>query len=155
MPDGNATTEYRRCPSSELSSATAFSLCRRDTRERRTNHYSRVNRAMRALVKASATPGFSLAEVPEPTIREDEVLIRVRRAGVCGTDVHIYEWDDWASGRCHPSFIVGHEFAARHHFLGRKPECRTGRNLAAQQVAGGDVRHLQVGLETGGLGALA
>ncbi|HEX6966454.1 MAG TPA: L-threonine 3-dehydrogenase [Gemmatimonadaceae bacterium] len=66
---------------------------------------------MRALVKASAAPGFTLREVPEPTIREDEVLIRVRRAGVCGTDVHIYEWDDWARGRVKPPIIVGHEFA--------------------------------------------
>ena len=66
---------------------------------------------MRALVKETAAPGFTLKDVPEPTIRDDEVLIRVRRAGVCGTDVHIYEWDDWARGRCHPPFVVGHEFA--------------------------------------------
>jgi threonine 3-dehydrogenase len=66
---------------------------------------------VRALVKKAAEPGFSLAEVPEPTIRDDEVLIKVRRAGVCGTDVHIYEWDDWAKGRCRPPFTVGHEFA--------------------------------------------
>ena len=66
---------------------------------------------MRALVKESAGPGFRLTERPEPTIRDDEVLIRVRRAGVCGTDVHIYEWDDWAKGRCKPPFVVGHEFA--------------------------------------------
>ena len=39
------------------------------------------------------------------------MLIRVRRAGVCGTDVHIYDWDDWAKGRCQPPFTVGHEFA--------------------------------------------
>jgi threonine 3-dehydrogenase len=66
---------------------------------------------LRALVKQSAAPGFTLTDVPEPTIRDDEVLIRVRRAGVCGTDVHIYEWDDWAKGRCVPPFVVGHEFA--------------------------------------------
>ena len=66
---------------------------------------------MRALVKESAGPGFELKDVPEPTIRDDEVLIRVRRAGVCGTDVHIYDWDDWAKGRCKPPFVVGHEFA--------------------------------------------
>jgi len=66
---------------------------------------------VRALVKETAAPGFTLKDVPEPTIRDDEVLIRVRRAGVCGTDVHIYEWDDWARGRCHPPFVVGHEFA--------------------------------------------
>ena len=66
---------------------------------------------MKALVKESAGPGFVLRDVPEPRIRDDEVLIRVRRAGVCGTDVHIYEWDDWAKSRCKPPFVVGHEFA--------------------------------------------
>ena len=54
---------------------------------------------MKALVKETAGPGFVLKNVPVPTIRDDEVLIRVRRAGVCGTDVHIYDWDDWARGR--------------------------------------------------------
>lgn len=66
---------------------------------------------MKALVKRTAGRGFELADVPKPQIRDDEVLIRVRRAGVCGTDVHIYEWDAWASGRCRPPFVVGHEFA--------------------------------------------
>jgi threonine 3-dehydrogenase len=66
---------------------------------------------VKALVKETAGPGFALREVPEPRMRADEVLIRVRRAGVCGTDVHIHEWDDWARGRCRPPFIVGHEFA--------------------------------------------
>jgi threonine 3-dehydrogenase len=66
---------------------------------------------MKALVKPSAAPGFALEDVSEPEIRDNEVLIRVHRAGVCGTDVHIYEWDDWASGRCKPPFVVGHEFA--------------------------------------------
>ncbi|MCC6243952.1 MAG: L-threonine 3-dehydrogenase [Gemmatimonadaceae bacterium] len=66
---------------------------------------------MKALVKTSPAKGLTLTEVPEPTIRDDEVLIRVRSAGVCGTDVHIYEWDAWAAGRCKPPFTVGHEFA--------------------------------------------
>jgi threonine 3-dehydrogenase len=66
---------------------------------------------VKALVKESAGPGFALKDVAEPAIRENEVLIRVRRAGVCGTDVHIYDWDAWARGRCSPPFIVGHEFA--------------------------------------------
>ena len=66
---------------------------------------------MKALVKETAGPGFVLKEVPVPAIRDDEVLIRVRRAGVCGTDVHIYEWDDWARGRVKPPIVVGHEFA--------------------------------------------
>ncbi|MBU6367182.1 MAG: L-threonine 3-dehydrogenase [Gemmatimonadetes bacterium] len=66
---------------------------------------------MKALVKTDAAPGITLRDVPVPDIRDDEVLIRVRAAGVCGTDVHIYEWDRWAASRCRPPFIVGHEFA--------------------------------------------
>lgn len=66
---------------------------------------------MRALVKASAAAGFVLKDVPVPTHREHEVLIKVKAAGVCGTDVHIHEWDAWAQGRCKPPFTVGHEFA--------------------------------------------
>ncbi len=66
---------------------------------------------MRALVKVHPSEGFELRDVPIPTIREDEVLIRVKAAGVCGTDVHIHDWDAWAQGRCRPPFIVGHEFA--------------------------------------------
>jgi threonine 3-dehydrogenase len=66
---------------------------------------------LRALLKESPGRGFVLKDVPEPGIRDDEVLIRVRRAGVCGTDVHIYEWDDWARGRVKPPIVVGHEFA--------------------------------------------
>lgn len=66
---------------------------------------------MKALVKRTAAHGFALEDVPVPEFRDDEVLIRVRRAGVCGTDVHIHEWDAWARGRCRPPFVVGHEFA--------------------------------------------
>lgn len=66
---------------------------------------------MKALVKTSAARGLTLTEVAEPRIRDDEVLVRVRCAGVCGTDVHIYEWDAWAAGRCKPPFVVGHEFS--------------------------------------------
>jgi threonine 3-dehydrogenase len=66
---------------------------------------------VRALVKEAPGSGFKLKDVPVPSIRDDEVLIQVRRAGVCGTDVHIYEWDDWARGRVKPPIVVGHEFA--------------------------------------------
>src|SRR6476620_4708142 len=74
-------------------------------------HQHGATRDVKALVKAAARAGFELKDVPEPTIRDDEVLIRVRRAGVCGTDVHIYDWDPWAQGRVKPPIVVGHEFA--------------------------------------------
>jgi threonine 3-dehydrogenase len=88
---------------------------------------------VKALVKVSAEPGFALKEVPEPKIRDDEVLIRVRRAGVCGTDVHIYEWDPWARGRCRPPFIVGHEFAGEVVQVGALvPDVREGDRVTAE-----------------------
>jgi threonine 3-dehydrogenase len=79
------------------------------------NHHFRQSNIgaarVKALVKEKAGPGFALKNVPEPTIKDNEVLIRVRRAGVCGTDVHIYDWDPWAQGRVKPPITVGHEFA--------------------------------------------
>jgi threonine 3-dehydrogenase len=66
---------------------------------------------MRALVKESAGPGMTLRDVPRPDCGPSDVLIRVRHAGVCGTDLHIWEWDSWAAGRLRPPVVVGHEFA--------------------------------------------
>jgi threonine 3-dehydrogenase len=65
---------------------------------------------MRALVKAKAEPGLWLCEVPRPTPGDTEVLIRVLRTGICGTDLHIYRWDDWASRHVPVPLTVGHEF---------------------------------------------
>jgi len=66
---------------------------------------------MRAIVKARPSPGFTVAEVPQPKCGPTDVLIEVRQAGVCGTDLHIYEWDPWAQSRVRPPVVVGHEFA--------------------------------------------
>ncbi len=74
---------------------------------------------MKALVKERAAPGFVLKNVAEPSMRDDEVLIRVRRAGVCGTDMHIHQWDAWAQGRVKPPITVGHEFAGEVVRVGR------------------------------------
>ncbi len=68
---------------------------------------------MRALVKAEPRPGLVLAEVPVPEPGPRDVLIRVQTAGICGTDLHIFEWDPWAAGRVHPGRVVGHEFMGR------------------------------------------
>ena len=65
---------------------------------------------MRALVKPSSAPGFLLTEVPIPEIGPSDVLIRVEKAGLCGTDRHIYAWDSWAQRRIKPPLVVGHEF---------------------------------------------
>ena len=88
---------------------------------------------MKALVKKSPAPGFVLADVAVPAIRDDEVLIRVRRAGVCGTDVHIHDWDAWASGRCTPPFTVGHEFAGEVTAVGQLvTEVKAGNRVTAE-----------------------
>jgi len=84
-------------------------------------------------VKRTAGPGMVLCDVPEPTPRDDEVLIRVRRAGVCGTDVHIYDWDDWAKRRIVPPIIVGHEFAGDVVEVGSLvKDVRTGDRVTAE-----------------------
>ncbi len=66
--------------------------------------------AMRALVKPGPEPGLLLTEVPIPSIGPTDVLIRVEKAGLCGTDLHIYDWDTWAQQRIKPPLVVGHEF---------------------------------------------
>jgi threonine 3-dehydrogenase len=65
---------------------------------------------MRALVKPTAGPGLELLERPEPPVGRDDVKIRVQRAGLCGTDLHLQEWDDWAASVVVPPLVIGHEF---------------------------------------------
>ena len=65
---------------------------------------------MKALVKKKSQPGLWLEEVPEPNIGLNDVLIRIDRTGICGTDVHIYKWDDWAKRTIPAPMVVGHEF---------------------------------------------
>src|ERR1700716_2660052 len=65
---------------------------------------------MRALRKMNAGPGFTLEHVPVPSIGPNDVLIRVKMVGLCGTDLHIYTWDHWAQRRVKPPLTIGHEF---------------------------------------------
>jgi threonine 3-dehydrogenase len=65
---------------------------------------------MKALSKLRPEPGFVLNDVPVPAIGPTDVLIHVEKAGVCGTDYHIYTWDKWAQARIHPPCVIGHEF---------------------------------------------
>ncbi|MGO9096448.1 MAG: L-threonine 3-dehydrogenase [Bryobacteraceae bacterium] len=68
---------------------------------------------MKALVKSQAAPGLWLEEVPMPEIGINDVLIKVLRASICGTDVHIWNWDDWARKTIPVPMVVGHEFVGR------------------------------------------
>ncbi len=65
---------------------------------------------MQALVKRETGPALWLEEVPQPEVAAHQVLIKVRRMGICGTDLHIYNWDDWASKTVPVPLVVGHEF---------------------------------------------
>jgi threonine 3-dehydrogenase len=65
---------------------------------------------MEALVKARAEPGMWLQEVAEPEVGINDVLIRVRKTGICGTDLHIHRWDAWAQATIPVPMVVGHEF---------------------------------------------
>ncbi|MBK8005288.1 MAG: L-threonine 3-dehydrogenase [Gemmatimonadetes bacterium] len=83
---------------------------------------------MRALVKVSAGPGMEVREVPIPSCGPSDALIKVHYAGVCGTDLHIWEWDAWAAGRLKPPVTIGHEFAGEIVELG--PEAKAEGLLA-------------------------
>ena len=65
---------------------------------------------MKALCKSKAEPGLWIEDIPEPTIGINDVLIRTRYAGICGTDVHIYNWDEWSQKTIPVPMAIGHEF---------------------------------------------
>ncbi len=65
---------------------------------------------MKAIVKSKAKVGLWLEDVPEPEISDNDVLIRVLKTGICGTDVHIYKWDNWAKQNIKIPTVIGHEF---------------------------------------------
>jgi len=68
---------------------------------------------MKALVKAHAEPGLWLEDIPEPALGINDVLIRVLRTGICGTDVHIFDWNDWARQTIPVPMTIGHEFVGQ------------------------------------------
>ncbi|MCL1982594.1 MAG: L-threonine 3-dehydrogenase [Clostridiales bacterium] len=67
-------------------------------------------KTMMALVKSSPAPGLDMVEVPVPEPGPQDVLIKINKTSICGTDVHIYNWDEWAAGHISPPLVVGHEF---------------------------------------------
>ncbi|WP_170008722.1 L-threonine 3-dehydrogenase [Bacillus fonticola] len=103
---------------------------------------------MKAVVKHERGYGAELREVPIPKVGPTDVLVRVKAASICGTDVHIYTWDDWAASRVNPPYVFGHEFsgevvevgsavanvqvgeqvsAETHIVCGTCPQCLTGK----------------------------
>jgi threonine 3-dehydrogenase len=74
---------------------------------------------MKALVKSKPEPGLWMQQVPVPEIGDDDVLIKIHKTGICGTDVHIWNWDDWAARTVPVPLVTGHEFAGEIVDLGR------------------------------------
>src|SRR5579863_6004387 len=110
---------------------------------------------MLAVVKPQAAPGAEIREVKIPAFGRNDVLVKVKVASICGTDLHIYEWDKWAQNRIHPPLIPGHEFcgevvafgdevnsvkegdfvsAEMHVACGKCFQCRTGDAHICQNV---------------------
>jgi len=117
---------------------------------------------MKALVKNEAAPGLSLCDVPKPSPGDREVLIKVWKTGICGTDLHIYNWDDWAQKTIPVPLVVGHEFVGEivelgpnvdylqigdrvsgegHLICGRCRNCLAGRLHLCRNTAGVGVNH--------------
>jgi threonine 3-dehydrogenase len=103
---------------------------------------------MQAVMKAHAAPGIELCEVPVPAPGPGEVLVRVQAASVCGTDLHIFNWDPWAQGRIHPPLIPGHEFAGVVAGVGRGvTTVQEGDKVSAEMhVACGKCLQCRIGL---------
>ncbi len=112
-------------------------------------------RTMQALMKTEAGPGFELRALPLPELGARDVLVKVRAASICGTDLHLYRWDEWAAGRLKPPLVIGHEFcgdvvatgrevtevalgdfvsAESHVICGLCDLCRTGRGHLCRQT---------------------
>jgi threonine 3-dehydrogenase len=111
---------------------------------------------MKALRKMRSAPGASVEAVPVPALGRGDVLVRVRNASICGTDLHIYEWDRWSASRIHPPMTFGHEFcgtveragedvtgisrgdfvtAEMHVACGRCRQCRLGQSHVCQNLS--------------------
>ena len=73
---------------------------------------------MKALVKKYREPGIWMEEVPMPMVGVNDVLIKVRKAAICGTDLHMYKWDEWSQTHVNPPFIQGHEFVGTVVYVG-------------------------------------
>ncbi len=88
---------------------------------------------MDALVKAGSRPGFELVQVPIPVPKEDEVLIRILKTSICGTDLHIYNWDLWSQKHVEPPRVIGHEYVGEIAQMGAAV-----RNFHVGQIVSGE-----------------
>ncbi|TCD14599.1 L-threonine 3-dehydrogenase [Oricola cellulosilytica] len=88
---------------------------------------------MKALVKAETAPGLSLMDVDVPEIGPNDILIRIRKTGICGTDMHIWNWDEWAQKTIPVPMVVGHEYAGEIVEIGSHVEdLRIGQRVSGE-----------------------
>ena len=102
---------------------------------------------MQALVKTAAGPGLELCDVPRPQIGINDVLVRVHRTGICGTDLHIDAWDAWAQRSVAPPLVIGHEFVGTIVEVGANvTDFRAGELVSGEgHVVCGRCRHCLAG----------
>lgn len=92
-----------------------------------------MSMTMKAVRKASAGPGAEIIEAPVPKPTSHQVLVRVMATSICGTDIHIYNWDPWAARRIKPPLIFGHEFSGEVVEIGSQVEhIRVGDRVSAE-----------------------
>ena len=96
---------------------------------------AQIPTTMRALVKREAAKGMWMEQVPVPTPGPNEVLIRVEKTAICGTDLHIYLWDEWSQRTIKPGLVVGHEFVG--HIA------QIGPGVSGYEWEGLDLLHLR------------
>ena len=102
---------------------------------------------MHALVKTAPGPGLQLVAVPEPPMTANDVRIQVRKTGICGTDLHIADWDPWAQRTIKPPLIVGHEFVGEVLEVGANVSDVTAGDIVSGEghVICGHCRHCRAG----------
>jgi threonine 3-dehydrogenase len=102
---------------------------------------------MKALVKKSPEPGLWMQDVPMPEVGPEDVLIKVRKTAICGTDVHIYKWDDWSRRTIRTPMTIGHEFVGEVVEVGSEVKDRkVGERVSAEgHIVCGECRACQAG----------
>jgi len=102
---------------------------------------------MKAIVKSKPERGLWMEEVPIPQVGANEVLLKIRKSAICGTDLHIYKWDDWAQKTIHPPLIIGHEYVGEIVELGSEVnQYKIGDRVTAEgHIACGHCRNCRRG----------
>ena len=102
---------------------------------------------MKALIKERPEPGIWLGEQPQPKVGPDEVLIKIRKTAICGTDVHIYNWDAWAAKTVPVPLTIGHEYCGEIAELGvNVRDLKIGQRVSGEgHIIGGRSRNARAG----------